>query len=166
MEPTVPNLIPGEVPRHLAWPSHQAGPMPTSASTRSTTTDDLVVRFLAGTLPRADWTHPAHLLVCRHLLAAASPAEVLAELRVRIPEHNQRVGLLPHHGGYHETITQYFVGAVAATAATTEAELLAASACRRDAPLRHWSPERLDSDEARRAWVEPDLAPLPWVPLA
>ena len=47
-----------------------------------------------------------------------------------------------------------------------EAELLAASACRRDAPLRHWSPERLDSDEARRAWVEPDLAPLPWVPLA
>jgi hypothetical protein len=140
--------------------------MPTSASSHATTADDLVVRFLAGTLPRAEWTHAAHLLVCRHLLIGSSPAEVLAELRVRIPDHNARVGLAPHHGGYHETITQYFVGAVAATAATTEAELLATPACRSDAPHRHWSPERLGSTEARRAWVEPDLAPLPWAPIA
>jgi hypothetical protein len=28
-------------------------------------------------------------------------------------------------------------------------------------PLRHYSPHRLFSAEARRAWIEPDLAPLP-----
>jgi hypothetical protein len=31
----------------------------------------------------------------------------------------------------------------------------------RDWPLRFWSKERLFSVDARRAWVEPDLAAMP-----
>lgn len=135
------------------------GPAPTPAPI---TVDEVVERFLAGTLPREWWTHPAHLFVCHHLLEAMSPDEVLADLRVRIPAHNQRVGVLPYHGGYHETITRYYVGAVAATAPATTAALLAAPVCQREAPLRHWTPEAIGSPEARRTWVPPDRDPLPW----
>ena len=35
--------------------------------------------------------------------------------------------------------------------------------CHVDAPARHWSRGLLWSDAARSRWVEPDLAPLPWV---
>lgn len=133
-----------------------------SSATSPRTVDELVAAFLAGTLTREAWTHPAHLFVCHHLLETASPDEVLADLRVRIPAHNDRVGLLPHHGGYHETITRYFVEAVADADPRTTADLLAAPSCQREAPLRHWSPEALRSPEARRRWLEPDRAPLPW----
>lgn len=125
--------------------------------------DAVVRRFLAGDLDAPAWTHAAHLFVCRHVVAeAGSTPAALARLRVLIQAQNERAGLLPYHGGYHETITRYFVEAVAATAPTTTAELLAAPACQRDAPLRHWSPEVLGSPEARRTWVAPDRDALPW----
>ena len=121
----------------------------------------MVERFLAGTLPAAAWTHRAHLLVCHHLLQSASPTDVLADLRRRIPAHNERVGLPAGRRGYHETITRYFVEAVAAGPGTAD-ELLADPACRRDAPQRHWSPEALATEAARTGWLPPDLEPLPW----
>lgn len=129
------------------------------------TVDERASSFLAGTLSRDAWTHPAHLLVCQNLLETASVAEVLADLRVRIPAHNERVGILPDHGGYHETVTRYFVEAVAAATATgpvTMATLLADPRCQRGAPLRHWSAPLLESETARSTWVVPDLDPLPW----
>ena len=132
------------------------------AASSPITVDELVASFLAGTLPRESWTHPAHLFVCEHLLRTATTTEVLADLRVRIPVHNERVGVLPYHGGYHETVTRYYVEAVAATAPQSTSDLLAAPLCQRDAPMRHWSRRVLGSPEARRRWVEPDRAPLPW----
>lgn len=138
------------------------GPTPASSAPTPITVDELVARFLNGTLPRESWTHPAHLFVCHHLLATSSPGEVLDDLRVRIAAHNERVGVLPYHGGYHETITRYYVEAVAATAPASTAELLAAPALQREAPLRHWSRTVLGSAEARRTWVPPDRDPLPW----
>lgn len=137
-------------------------PTPARSAPRPETVDDLVDRFLAGTLPREAWTHRAHLFVCHRLLQVAPADAVLADLRIRIPAHNQRVGVLPHHGGYHETITRYFVEAVAATPASATDELLSAPACQREAPLRHWSPETLGSPEARTRWIPPDRDPLPW----
>ena len=41
-------------------------------------------------------------------------------------------------------------------------DLLATSLGRSDWLLTYWSRETLFSVEARRAWVEPDLAPLPF----
>lgn len=136
-------------------------PAPASAP-RPVSIDEVVARFLAGTLEREAWTHPAHLSVCHHLLQTASAAEVLADLRMRIQAHNERVGVLPYHGGYHETITRYFVEAVAAAAPATRAQVLAMPSCRREAPLDHWSREVLGSPESRRTWTPPDRAPLPW----
>ena len=72
--------------------------------------------------------------------------------------------------GYHDTITRaYLAGIRAHLAARDPAEslvasvdaLLASPAGQRDWPLRFYSQARLFSVAARRAFVTPDLAPLP-----
>ena len=72
--------------------------------------------------------------------------------------------------GYHDTITRaYLAGIRAHLAARDPAEsrvasvdaLLASPAGQRDWPLRFYSRPRLFSVAARRAFVTPDLAPLP-----
>jgi hypothetical protein len=72
--------------------------------------------------------------------------------------------------GYHQTIT--LASLRAATAALAAApgrplhlildDLLAGPQGDRDWLLAYWSRDRLFSVEARRQWVAPDLAPLPW----
>jgi hypothetical protein len=125
--------------------------------------EDVVDRFLHGTIDPDSWTHPAHLFVCRHVLATSETTErATARLRTLIEAHNARVGLRPGHGGYHETITRYFVEAMAHANPPTIAALLTEPRLRREAPRRHWSSALLGSDAARTAWVDPDLAPLPW----
>lgn len=127
------------------------------------TTTDIVDRFLAGTIDDASWTHPAHLFVCRHLLATERDVETtFACMRALIQVHNARVTAGGGHGAYHETITRYFVEAVFHAAPATDAALLTDPMCRRAAPRRHWSPEVLASAAARSGWVDPDLEPLPW----
>lgn len=138
-------------------PPH-AAPSPPPASI-----DEVVARFLDGTLRAEQWTHPAHLFVCRHVLATAETTEVaVARLRTLIGEHNERVGIRPGHGGYHETITRYFVGAMAHANPPTIAALLTEPSLRREAPLEHWTRDLLQTDDARTGWVDPDLHPLPW----
>ena len=72
--------------------------------------------------------------------------------------------------GYHETITRVFLHGVRLFLEEAEDgeplrelvnELLLSPMGRRDWPLRFYSPERLFSVEARRAFVAPDLAALP-----
>lgn len=141
-------------------------PMPDTAVPPSPieTVDDVVQRFLDGTIDDASWTHPAHLFVCRHLLANEHDVETaFACMRALIKVHNARVTPGGGHGAYHETVTRYFVEAVANATTQSDAALLTDPTCRRDAPRRHWSSDLLASPEARRGWVEPDLAPLPWV---
>jgi hypothetical protein len=69
--------------------------------------------------------------------------------------------------GYHETITRTFLAGVRLFLAGADRReplhqlvnaLLASPMGRRDWPLRFYSPERLFSVEARRGYVEPDLA--------
>jgi len=136
---------------------------PRSPVTFEPTVASIVSRFVVGTLSHAEWDHAAHLAVCLSLLQAPErPEVVLDQLRRLIPAHNERVGIRPDHGAYHETITRYFVEAVAHARPATFADLLADPTCAREAPQRHWSPAVLASLDARRHWVEPDLAPLPW----
>jgi hypothetical protein len=152
-------------PRHTRRDlSDRVGMAPHTADHRSTASvEDVVARFLDGRLAADEWTHAAHLLVCRHVLDASETTDVaIARLRHLIRAHNDRVGLRPGQGGYHETITRYFVGAMADADPPTIASLLTEPTLRRDAPLDHWSPELLATHEARTAWVDPDLAPVPW----
>jgi hypothetical protein len=123
----------------------------------------LVHDFEHRRLPKSQWTHEAHLVVCRAVLRRLAPADALDRLRGAIRSYNESTGT-PNTdtSGYHETLTEYYVGAGDASGAASLGELFADPACAREAPLAHWSRDLLFSVEARRAWVPPDLAPIPW----
>ena len=72
--------------------------------------------------------------------------------------------------GYHETITRAYLRGIRLFLEEADRaeplhelvnELLLSPMGRRDWPLRFWSKDRLMSVEARRHFVEPDLAALP-----
>ena len=119
--------------------------------------------FVNGRLRHDEWTHEAHLITCWVALLDRTPAAALSFLRDAIQTHNCGIGI-PNTDteGYHETLTVYYVTAVAAADAASPEALDDEPTCSRDAPLRHWSRDRLFSVDARRRWVEPDLHPLPW----
>lgn len=124
---------------------------------------DLTAAFEARTLPKTEWTHEAHVVVCWSTVARLGAEHALAHLRAAIPKYNEATGT-PNSDtdGYHDTITCYYVGAVGSLAGASLDEVLTHRSCSRTAPLEHWSRERLFSVEARHGWVEPDLEPLPW----
>ncbi len=137
--------------------------------------DDAAIRrvgegMLARSLPRADWTHEAHLATCAWLVLERPDMSPERDLPDLIRRYNESVGGVNSDSeGYHETITQCFIRAVRRSLARSEGRslaervnaLLLAEEGRRDWPLRFYSRERLFSVEARRGWVEPDMAPLP-----
>ena len=132
---------------------------------------DLVEAFLAATLPRAEWTHEAHLRVGAWHVHHHGAEAALPLLRERIRRLNDSHGTVNSAtSGYHETITAAYARLIAdflAADATASLEarvatLLASPLAERAALFRFWSRERLLSPEARAAWLPPDLAPLRW----
>jgi hypothetical protein len=138
-------------------------------------TDRIAHEFIALTLPKAEWTHEAHLRVGLWHALRFSDEAALDLLRARIRSYNESTGgINSGTAGYHETITRFYVVAIRAFLLSTdqgrpvdELALELIERCgARDLPLRHYSKERLSSVEARLGWVEPDLLPLPdgWRP--
>ncbi|SBV31212.1 conserved protein of unknown function [uncultured Sphingopyxis sp.] len=126
--------------------------------------------LLARALPRAAWTHEAHLAACLWLLSERPDIDVDAEIAGLIRRFNESVGgVNDDHGGYHDSITRAYVAGVRlflsetreADLATRVNALLLSPMGRRDWPLRFYSRDLLFSVPARRGFVEPDLAPLP-----
>ena len=127
--------------------------------------------LLARTLPRAEWTHEAHLAATTYLLMCRPDVDVDQELPDIIRRYNESVGgVNSDTEGYHETITRVFLHGVRLFLAEVDPdeplhelvnELLHSPMGRRDWPLRFYSAERLLSVEARRHFVPPDLAALP-----
>lgn len=122
--------------------------------------------FEACTLPRARWTHQAHLLVGLWYLSNHSPDKALAIVRMRIRAYNEAVGTAnTDTSGYHETLTRLFLNGIAAhmdqhsdaSLPDSLALLLEAPLARNEWPLWYYSRERLYSVLARRQWVAPDL---------
>ena len=67
--------------------------------------------LLARTLPRADWTHEAHLAATTYLLTLAAPTSISTQaLPGIIRSYNESVGGVNSDSeGYHETITRAFL---------------------------------------------------------
>lgn len=138
-------------------------------------TDDAIIRvgegLLARTLPRAEWTHEAHLAATTYLLTRRRDLDLDRELPGIIRRYNASVGgVNDDTQGYHETITRVFLHGVRRFLRDADGEaplhelvnaLLVSPTGRRDWPLDFYSAERLFSVEARRHFVPPDLAPLP-----
>jgi len=123
------------------------------------------------TLPRAEWTHEAHLAATAYLLLRRPDIDVDRELPDLIRRYNESVGGVNSDSeGYHETITRVFLAGVRLFLEEADPkeplcelvnELLLSPTGRRDWPLRFYSPQLLFSVEARRRFVEPDLRVLP-----
>ena len=127
--------------------------------------------LLARTLPRAEWTHEAHLAATTYLLLRHPEIDLDTELPGLIRRYNESVGGVNSDSeGYHETITRVFLHGVRLFLDEANVdeplqelvnELLLGPRGRRDWPLRFYSRERLFSVEARRDFVAPDVAALP-----
>ena len=138
-------------------------------------TDEDVVRLGEGllerTVPRAEWTHEAHLAATVYLLLRRPDVDLDRQLPDIIRSYNESVGgVNDDTQGYHETITRVFLHGVRLFLEEADAseplhelvnQLLLSPMGKRDWPLRFYSRERLFSVEARRAFIAPDLAALP-----
>lgn len=140
-------------------------------------TDAEIIRLgeglIARTLPRADWTHEAHLAATLWLVVARPDIDLNRELRGLIARYNESVGGVNSASeGYHHTITCCYLAAIRDHAARSEGQglvarvnaLLRSPAGARHWPLRFYSRERLFSAEARLGFVPPDLPPQPPAP--
>ena len=123
--------------------------------------------LLERTLPRAEWTHEAHLAATTWLVVERPEIDHDSDLRGIISAYNEAVGgVNDATQGYHHTITCCFLAAVRDHVRETEGQglaervnaLLLSPRGRRDWPLRFYSHDRLFSVEARLGWVAPDLA--------
>jgi len=127
--------------------------------------------LLERTLPRAEWTHEAHLAATTYLLLRHPEIDLDKELPGIIRSYNESVGgVNSDTEGYHETITRSFLHGVRLFLSEADLseplhelvnELLLSPMGRRDWPFRFYTPNRLFSVEARRGFVEPDIGALP-----
>ncbi|MGF7147551.1 hypothetical protein FHS96_001160 [Sphingomonas zeicaulis] len=123
--------------------------------------------MIGCTLPKAEWTHEAHLGTCLYILVERPDIVAERDLPALIGAYNVSVGgVNDDHNGYHETITQCFIAAVRAHLVERQAgedlvtavnALLLSPRGQRDYPLTLYSRERLFSVAARRGYVAPDL---------
>ena len=127
---------------------------------------EVVRRFESCELPPADFNHREHLLVALCYLLRMGDAEALARLREGIGRYVAAHGINPSL--YHETITAFWMKRVRAYLTRAEedgrlAELLNGLAAESGSSrliFDYYSKELIDSERARREWVEPDLKPL------
>jgi hypothetical protein len=132
---------------------------------------DYVARGLIDrSLPKTAWTHAAHFAAALWLLRR-SGLRAMHEMGPLIMAYNEATGVAnTDTGGYHETITLASLRAAHAWLLSRPdaplqvilGELLASPIGRSDWVFRYWSRPLLLSVAARKAWVEPNLAPLPF----
>lgn len=127
--------------------------------------------FERHTLPREAWTHRAHVRVAMLHVRRLGFDAALERMRARIQAFNHAKGITDSlTTGYHETLTVAWLRVVAAAVAAAAAEPPADSIefCDRNPDLldktllrRYYTRERMLTEDAKRAFVEPDLEPLP-----
>ncbi|ATQ70100.1 MULTISPECIES: hypothetical protein [Methylosinus] len=132
----------------------------------------LALRVIDRSLPKAEWTHAGHFAAALWLLRNRPALTTPDEIRNLITSYNDATSTAnTDAGGYHHTITLASMRAADghlrdhAPAAPLHAVLRSLM----DSPLGHpdwllsyWRRDTLFSVAARRGWVEPDLAALPF----
>jgi hypothetical protein len=128
--------------------------------------EEVVRRFESCELPPADFNHREHLLVALCYLLQMGEADALARVRARINAYVEAHGINPNL--YHETITAFWLRRVRAYVARAgdglglaeRTNALAAECGNSRLIFDYYSKELIDSETARREWVEPDLKRL------
>ena len=128
---------------------------------------DLIRGFEDCTLPKAAWTHAAHLTVALTYLRQFGPSEASRRFPDNLRRYNGCVGTSGL--GYHETITRTWLAVVAdflcrhdrgQSLAELARELVAAQGDKHFL-RRYYSDDVLFSPAARIGWVPPDRDRLP-----
>lgn len=128
---------------------------------------EIAAGLLDASLPQSEWTHRGHITAAHVLITEHGRDATLVLCRERIPLLNDAHGVENSDtDGYHETLTVFFVSAVADAVARglTIDETVAEFGS--GAPLQWWSEPVLMSTAARRMFVAPDLADPPFALVA
>jgi hypothetical protein len=127
--------------------------------------EELLHAFHQGSLTPTGFHHRDHLHLTWTLIQRHGEATAMRVICAGI----QRLATLHGHAEkYHETLTRFWVRAVALHLAqhpemTSFDEFIAVcpQLLDKDLPYRHWRRETMTSAQARAHWVEPDLLALP-----
>jgi len=125
----------------------------------------LVRSFEDATVARDDWKHAEHLIVALHYLSEHDIETATEKVRSGIFKLlTEGFGVnLSKEMPYHETLTVFWMRTVAYFNASKNGTSLPdkvrelVETFDKDYPLRFYSRDYLFSDEARAAFVEPDL---------
>lgn len=121
-----------------------------------------------GSLPKAAWTHAAHVAVTGYHAFDLDAETVFAEMRSGILHFNSCTGVVNGpDSGYHETLTRFWSAQIsrfvreAAPASRLEAAVCAVGRFGedRDQPSLFYSFDVVRDRRARAEWVAPDRAP-------
>jgi hypothetical protein len=130
------------------------------------------LRLIDRSLPKSDWTHVGHfaaaLWLSRHRPELVGPTK----LKGIITRYNEATDTANSDtNGYHHTITRASVRAAGYHLAGYSDDvpiyvvlevLMASPQGSTGWLLAYWHRETLFGVQARRTWVEPDIAPLPF----
>lgn len=131
--------------------------------------DEFLAAFENGTLPKAEWTHGAHLLTGACYVHELGEAAATDKMRECVQRYNLVVGgQNTDTSGYHETITVAWIKLLAKLLRETQPiaratfARLALERFERDRGIlqRHYDFDLVNSVEARKQWVPPTLTPL------
>jgi hypothetical protein len=152
--------------RHLAMENHEpSGP---DFLRSEAELSRFVAEWRAGTLPKSEWTHVAHVAVAACHLFDRPQDKALEEIRAGIIHYNACVGTAnTDHSGYHETLTCFWTSLIAgwlSTVTVSSRLALVRAAIRRfggDSSLfrSYYSFDVVKDIRARREWIAPDRQP-------
>jgi hypothetical protein len=124
---------------------------------------DVINRFERCEYALTEFTHARHLTVACWYLCAFPHEEALAQMRRGLEK------FIAFHGkqGYHETITRfwmellgnYLCGCAKETVVNRVNGALRRFASK-DVVYQYYSRDLVTSDEAKAAWIDPDLSPI------
>ncbi|NYF78955.1 hypothetical protein [Granulicella arctica] len=127
---------------------------------------EFLAAFESGTLPKARWTHAAHLLTGACYVHGLGEEAAIEQMRGAVRRYNEAVGgQNTSTSGYHETITVFWIKVLAvllASEAMMSRAEFAACAVERYTQARSlfrgfYDFDIVASTEARRVWIEPSL---------
>jgi hypothetical protein len=132
----------------------------------------LALKVIDRTLPKTAWTHAAHFAAVLWLLRHRPGLTTPEAMRRLITGYNAATNT-PNTdtGGYHHTITLASIRAASAHLSRYDPaeptsvilhDLMRSPLGHRDWLLSYWSRDLLFGVDARRRWVDPDLANLPF----
>jgi hypothetical protein len=119
----------------------------------------------AGRLPKAEWTHAAHVAMAAYFAFDHAADATFAIMKAGILQHNTSVGTRnTEDNGYHETLTRFWAGEISAFVRSgrfcSRWEAVRAAVAEfggdRDRFRLFYSFDVVRDRRARREWVAPD----------